>query len=105
MREGDERDIPFTEAVDRAVRGAAHGSDIAAFLRAHRRLFVIPDRGYAVLGGNGVNLLAALDEEAARDLLRAVLAATPAGPGGARRVDHRRAAVGGRPSCSTPGSR
>ena len=67
--EGDERDIPLTEAVDRAVRGAAHGSDIEAFLRAHRRLFVIPDRGYAVLGGNGVNLLAALDEEAARDLL------------------------------------
>ena len=77
VREGDEDDIPFTEAVDRAVRGAAHGSDIAAFLRAHRRLFVIDDRGYAVLGGNGVNLLAALDEEAACDLLRAALAASP----------------------------
>jgi GNAT superfamily N-acetyltransferase len=78
VQEGDERDIPFTEAIDRAVRGAAHGSDIAAFLRAHRQLFVIPDRGYAVLGGNGVNLLAALDEEAARDLLLAALAAAPA---------------------------
>ncbi len=78
VREGDERDIPFTEAVDRAVRGAAHGSDIMAFLRAHRRLFVLPDRGYAVLDGNGVNLLAALDEDAARDLLLAVLAAAPA---------------------------
>lgn len=77
VREGDERDIPFTEEVDRAVRGAAHGSDIAAFLRAHRRLFVLPGRGYAVLGGNGVNLLAALDEEAARDLLLAALAAAP----------------------------
>ena len=77
VREGDERDLPLTEAVDRAVRGAAHGSDIEALLRAHRRLFVIDDRGYAVIGGNGVNLLAALDEEAARDLLRAVLAAAP----------------------------
>ena len=95
MQEGDERDIPLTEAVDRAVRGAAHGSDIEAFLRADRRLFVTPDRGYAVLGGNGVNLLAALDEDAARDLLLAVLAARPADQEVARRVDHRRAAVGG----------
>ena len=77
VREGDERDLPLTEAVDRAVRGAAHGSDIVALLRAHRRLFVVDDRGYAVLGANGINLLAALDEEAARDLLRAVLAEAP----------------------------
>ena len=40
---------------------------------------MIADRGYVVLGGNGVRLLAALDEEAARDLLRAALAAVPAG--------------------------
>jgi GNAT superfamily N-acetyltransferase len=77
VREGDEHDLPLTEAVDRAVRGAAHGSDITAFLHAQRRLFVYPDRGYVVLGGNGVNLLAALDEEAARDLLLAALAEAP----------------------------
>jgi GNAT superfamily N-acetyltransferase len=77
VREGDASDIPFTDAIDREVRGAPHGSDIAAMLRAHRRLFLHPDRGYAVLGGNGVNLLAALDEDAARDLLLAVLAAAP----------------------------
>jgi GNAT superfamily N-acetyltransferase len=77
VRDGDDRDLPLTEAVDRAVRGAGHGSDIAAFLRAGRRLLVVPERGYAVLGPDSVSLLAALDEEAARDLLLAALAAAP----------------------------
>ena len=63
VRDGDERDIPLTEAVDRAVRGAPHGSDIAAFLRAGRRLLVVPERGYAVLGPDSIHLLAALDED------------------------------------------
>ena len=79
VREGDEADLPLTEAVDRAVRGAPHGSDIAAMLRAGRRLLVHPERGYSVLSPQGVNLLAARDEEAARDLLLATLAAAPAG--------------------------
>jgi GNAT superfamily N-acetyltransferase len=77
VRDGDDRDLPLTEAVDRAVRGTVHGSDIAAFLRAGRRLLVVPARGYAVLGPDSVSLLAALDEEAARDLLLAALAAAP----------------------------
>ena len=77
VRDGDERDLPLTETVDRAVRGAPHGSDIGAFLRSHSRLFVVPERGYAVVGGGGIKLLAALDEDAARDLLLAALAATP----------------------------
>jgi GNAT superfamily N-acetyltransferase len=79
VREGDERDLPFTEAVDRAVRGAPHGSDIDAILRAGSRLFVHPERGYALLGPHGIRLLAALDEEAARELLHAALAAAPDG--------------------------
>lgn len=79
VRDGDERDLPLTEAVDRAVRGAAHGSDIAAFLSVGRRLLVVPQRGYAVLGPESIHLLAALDEEAARDLLLAGLAAVPEG--------------------------
>jgi GNAT superfamily N-acetyltransferase len=79
VRGGDERDLPLTEAVDRAVRGAPHGSDIAAFLRAGRRLLVVPERGYAVLGPDSIHLLAALDEEAARDLLLAGLATVPEG--------------------------
>jgi GNAT superfamily N-acetyltransferase len=79
VREGDEVDLPLTEEVDRAVRGAPHGSDIAALLRAHCRLLVAEDRGYAVIGGGSVRLLAALDDAAAADLLRAALAAVPAG--------------------------
>jgi GNAT superfamily N-acetyltransferase len=79
VRDGDERDLPLTEAVDRAVRGAAHGSDIAAFLEVGRRLLVLPERGYAVLGPQAIHLLAALDEEAAGDLLLAALAAVPDG--------------------------
>lgn len=79
VRDGDEADLALTERVDRAVRGAPHGSDIAALLRAHCRLLVIEERGYAVLGGGSVRLLAALDEAAAAELLRAALAAVPAG--------------------------
>jgi GNAT superfamily N-acetyltransferase len=79
VRDGDDRDLPLTEAVDRAVRGAPHGSDVAAFLRVGRRLLVVPERGYAVLGPDSISLLAALDEEAARDLLLAALAAVPEG--------------------------
>jgi GNAT superfamily N-acetyltransferase len=77
VREGDERDLALTETVDRAVRGAPRSGDIAAFMRAGRRLLVVPDRGYAVLGAHGISALAALDEEAARDLLLAALAAAP----------------------------
>jgi GNAT superfamily N-acetyltransferase len=76
VRPGDARDLPLTEAVDRAVRGAAHGGDIEVLLRSGSRLFVIPDRGYAVLGDHGIRLLAALDEDAARDLVRACLHAS-----------------------------
>ena len=79
VRDGDESDLPLAEAVDRAVRGAPHGSDLEAFLRSHSRLLVYPERGYAVLGGGGIRVLAALDDEAARDLLLAALAASPPG--------------------------
>ena len=75
VREGGRDDLPLTERVDLAVRGAAHGSDIGALLRADCRLLVADDRGYTVIGRGGVRLLAALDEEAAVDLLRAALAA------------------------------
>ena len=40
---------------------------------------MIEDRGYAVIGGGAVRILAALDEAAAVDLLRAALATVPAG--------------------------
>jgi len=79
VRDGDARDIGQTERVDLEVRGAAHGSDIEALLRADCRLLVIEDRGYVVIGGGSVRVLAALDEEAAVDLLRAALATVPFG--------------------------
>jgi GNAT superfamily N-acetyltransferase len=80
VRDGSVEDLPLTEAVDQAVRGAAHGCDIVASLSAGGHLFVVPERGYAILhDGTKLSLLAALDEEAARDLLRAALAAVPPG--------------------------
>jgi GNAT superfamily N-acetyltransferase len=79
VRDADASDIPLTEHVDRGVRGAAHGSDIDALLRAGCRMLVIEDRGYVVIGGGAVRLLAALDEAAAADLLRAALAIVPFG--------------------------
>jgi GNAT superfamily N-acetyltransferase len=79
VREGGAGDLELTERVDRAIRGAAHGSDIEAMLRGDCRLIVVEDRGYAVHGRGSVRLLAALDEEAAADLLRGALAAVPPG--------------------------
>jgi GNAT superfamily N-acetyltransferase len=79
VREGGEEDLELTERIDRSVRGAPHGSDIPALLRAHCQLLVVEERGYAVVGGGSVRLLAALDEAAAADLLRAALAAVPEG--------------------------
>jgi GNAT superfamily N-acetyltransferase len=75
VRPGSADDLPLTEAVDRAVRGAAHGEDILALLEAGGRMLVLPERGYAVLRGAELRLLAAFDEDSAATLLRACLAA------------------------------
>jgi GNAT superfamily N-acetyltransferase len=74
VRWGSAADLPLTEEVDRAIRGAAHGEDILALIEAGGRLLVLPDRGYAVMRGGELRLLAALDEEAATDLLRTFFA-------------------------------
>jgi GNAT superfamily N-acetyltransferase len=74
IREGGPADLPFTEAVDRAVRGAAHGGDVLAMLEAGHEMLVAPERGYTMLRGGELRMLAACDEDAARDLLRAALA-------------------------------
>ena len=42
IREGTRADIPFTEAVDRHVRGAAHGPDIGAQLDMGQTLLIAP---------------------------------------------------------------
>lgn len=78
VREGSTADLGLTEAVDRAVRGAAHGSDIEALL-ADSRMFVVEGRGYALARVDHLAVLAAIDVDAARDLLRAVLATVPDG--------------------------
>ena len=96
LRAGGAADLDFTDAVDRAVRGAAHGEDLLAAVQADHELLVLPDRGYAVVRDGVVRLLAAFDEDGARELLRAVLARTRrAGRAGGGRVDHLRAGVGG----------
>ena len=75
VRPGTHSDLALTAAVDRAVRGAAHGDDIVAFMAAGCELLVLDDRGYAVVRDGAVKLLAAHDEDAAATLLRAALAA------------------------------
>jgi GNAT superfamily N-acetyltransferase len=78
VREGGCEDIPLTEAVDRHVRGAAHGPDIGALLDMGQTLLVVPERAYAVLGADGdVRLLAAVDDDSARSVLRGALARVP----------------------------
>jgi hypothetical protein len=79
VRDGDAGDVELTERVDLAIRGAAHGDDIEALLRAGCRLLVLEERGYVVVGAGAVRILAALDDAAAVDLLRAALATVPFG--------------------------
>ena len=71
-------DLPMAASVDRAVRGAAHGSDLDALAAAGCELLAHPGRGYAAHRDGAVKLLAAADEEAAAALLRTVLARVPA---------------------------
>jgi GNAT superfamily N-acetyltransferase len=74
VRPGTADDLPFTEAVDRAVRGSAHGEDILAMVEAGARLLVLPERGYALMRDTELRLLAAFDEDGAATLLRGCLA-------------------------------
>jgi GNAT superfamily N-acetyltransferase len=74
VRIGGPADLPLTEAVDRAVRGAAHGGDLLALLAAGHTLLVAPERGYAVVKDGAVKLLAAFDDDGARTVLRGALA-------------------------------
>jgi GNAT superfamily N-acetyltransferase len=74
LRAGTAADLPFADAVSRAVRGAAHGQDIFALVEAGGRFVVLPERGYAVIRGGAIRLLAAFDEESAATLLRGCFA-------------------------------
>jgi GNAT superfamily N-acetyltransferase len=74
VRPGGPADLPLTVAVDRAVRGAAHGDDLLAMLAGGAELLIAPDRGYALLMGGTVRILAAFDEDGAAAVLRGALA-------------------------------
>ena len=84
VRDGVDGDRGLIEQVDRAIRGVPHGEDVDAMLHAGSRL-LIADRGYALVDGGRVRLVAALDDAAAAGLLRAALAETP--PGGEASVE------------------
>ena len=70
-------DHELAAAVDRAVRGVPHGSDLDALAAAGNELLTYPGRGYAVHRAGTVKTIAAFDDEAAAALLRTVLARTP----------------------------
>jgi GNAT superfamily N-acetyltransferase len=79
LRAGAAGDLPQTEAVSRAVRGATHAPDIANQLSTGCELLLLGDRGFVVHREGSPRLLAAHDEEAAAALLWAALAAAPRG--------------------------
>jgi hypothetical protein len=76
VRDGGPVDLPLTERIDLAVRGAAHGEDLLAMLAGGSTLLVLPERAYAVTLGGQVRLLAATDEAAASAVLRGVFVRT-----------------------------
>jgi GNAT superfamily N-acetyltransferase len=78
-------DHALAAAVDRAVRGAAHGADLDALADGGCELLTFPERGYVAHREGTVKLLAAFDDEAAAALLRTVLARIP--PGGEAEVE------------------
>ena len=67
------RDAEMADAVGRAVRGAAHGDDLAAFARGGATLLALPGAGFAAVRDGDVKLVAATDRDAAAALLRTAL--------------------------------
>jgi GNAT superfamily N-acetyltransferase len=77
VRPFEPADHELAAAVDRAVRGVPHGSDLDALAEAGNELLTHPGRGYAVHLAGTVKTIAAFEDEAAGALLRTVLARTP----------------------------
>jgi GNAT superfamily N-acetyltransferase len=90
VRVGDKGDLSLCAAVSREVRGATHDPDLRWLLDTGSGLLVVEGRGYAVWFEECLELLAARDEDAARQLLSAVLQRVPPGkPAGKPvRVEH-----------------
>jgi GNAT superfamily N-acetyltransferase len=80
VREGRwPEDRALVDAAGRHARGASHAGEVPVWLEAGMRLLVHDGGGFAMWGDGGVRALAATDDTIAADLLRAVLAAAPAG--------------------------
>jgi GNAT superfamily N-acetyltransferase len=75
VRPLEDADLDWVRAVGRAVRGAGHDRDLPALAGDGATAVVLPERGYAAWRSGALKLLAARDEDAARVLLRAYLAA------------------------------
>ncbi|WP_205698633.1 GNAT family N-acetyltransferase [Conexibacter sp. SYSU D00693] len=85
-RPGDvEADRATLDAASRQARGASHAVDLPAIIAMGGRLLVHEDRGFAVERDGAPVLLAALDDEAATDLLWSCFA--QAAPGQSVHVD------------------
>jgi GNAT superfamily N-acetyltransferase len=78
-------DQELCDAASRAVRGAAHGPDVAAFEQGGCDLLVHDGGGWAAVRDGTPVLVAATDEEIARDLLWSALATSK--PGASVHVD------------------
>ncbi len=81
----DGADLATCAAASRFVRGASHERDIERYLEFGGGLLVVPGRGFAVHFDGAPALLAAVDDDAAADLLWTCFAAAP--PGGTVHVD------------------
>lgn len=81
----DEQDLATCVAASRFVRGASHAVDLPRCEDAGGELLVYPGRGFAFHRDGSPFLLAALDDEAATDLVWSCFAAAP--PGGSVHVD------------------
>lgn len=74
------RELDVVDAIDRAVRGSARSIDIVAMLgQPGNRLLLCGDDGYAVAKDERIVTLGARTEEAARLVLRTMLAEAPRG--------------------------
>jgi GNAT superfamily N-acetyltransferase len=75
VRPGDEQDFSLAGQIDVELRGGEHGPDLQFILRAPgAEMLVVEERGYAISVNGSPALIAARDEGAARQLLRATLA-------------------------------
>jgi GNAT superfamily N-acetyltransferase len=81
----DDADLATCVAASRFARGASHGPDLERCLDAGGELLVVPGRGFVMHREGSPFLLAALDDEAATDLMWSAFAAAP--PGASVHVD------------------